>query len=93
MAAVVGEALIEEGERTVKICYNLLHNIPNNMSSESKNAIRKQIFFLINQTRTRKIALNAGGYLDLNWGILGQIGASVATYLIVIIQFVFLRPG
>ncbi|XP_048516928.1 uncharacterized protein LOC109535824 isoform X2 [Dendroctonus ponderosae] len=87
LAAWVGEQLAEEGYRTTKICLSLLHSLPINLSSANGKLIEKELYLLLDQSRSRKIGLYAGGSFQLDFGILGSITSTVATYSIVIIQF------
>ncbi|KAF7278851.1 hypothetical protein GWI33_007914 [Rhynchophorus ferrugineus] len=88
LIAVVGEHLAEEGQATSRICYHLLNKFPYFTENKSAAVIRKEICGLLDQAKSRNVTLNAGGFFSMNWGILGSIGSTVATYSIVIMQFV-----
>lgn len=83
----MGESLEEEGERTSRICYTFLNKLNGNIKTENDILVQKELKFLLDQSKSRKICLHAGGFFKLNWGILGSITSTVATYSIVIIQF------
>ncbi|KAH1020506.1 hypothetical protein HUJ04_010151 [Dendroctonus ponderosae] len=87
IAAWAGEQLAEEGTRTTKICYQLLNSVPSNMSSETKIHVEKQLRLLLEQSKSHKVSVHAGGFFQVNFGILGSIASTVTTYSIVIVQF------
>ncbi|XP_066152034.1 uncharacterized protein [Euwallacea fornicatus] len=87
VTAFVGERLEDEGRRTSRICYTFLNKLNRKLKSENDHLIFKEVKFLLDQSKSRKISLHAGGFFKLNWGILGSITSTVATYSIVIIQF------
>ncbi|KAL1501904.1 hypothetical protein ABEB36_007138 [Hypothenemus hampei] len=85
--AFIGESLQEEGEHTIRLCFMILNKLNKNLQWDSNLSTKEQIRFLLNQSKSRKVCLHAGGFFKLNWGILGAITTTVATYSIVIIQF------
>lgn len=88
MLAFVGENLEEEGQRTSRICYRLLNKMGRQLKTENENLIVEELNFLLDHSKSRKICLHAGGFFKLNWGILGSVTSTVATYSVVIIQFI-----
>lgn len=86
VVAFVGEGLEEEGERTTRLCFTLLNQL-NHSQSKTEPLVARELHFILEHSRARKICLHAGGFFRLNWGILGSITSTVATYSIVIIQF------
>ncbi|XP_019768793.2 uncharacterized protein LOC109543498 isoform X2 [Dendroctonus ponderosae] len=86
VVAFVGEGLEEEGERTTRICFTLLNQL-DHAQGKSEPLVARELRFILEHSRARKICLHAGGFFRLNWGILGSITSTVATYSIVIIQF------
>lgn len=87
LPAMIGEYLQEESQRTTSICYSMLNKLNRNPKKETDRDLISDINFLLEMSKSRKICIHAGGFFHLNWGILGSIISTVATYCIVIIQF------
>jgi len=89
LAAWIGEQIKNEAHETTKICYSLINKVPFSIPASYQPQIEKQLSILLDQSKTRKVCLHAGGFFQLNWGILGSVTSTVATYSIVLIQFLF----
>ncbi|KAL1491343.1 hypothetical protein ABEB36_011952 [Hypothenemus hampei] len=92
LCAMLGENLEKEGEKTMNICYSFVdRTLGKTLKANSDHD--KRLVNLINRllelTKSRKICVHAGGFFRLNWSILGSIVSTVATYSIVIVQFIF----
>ncbi|CAG9768097.1 unnamed protein product [Ceutorhynchus assimilis] len=91
LCALIGEDLQNEGQKTSSICYSILNKLNRNSKNEKNNLFMKELNFLVQQSQSRKVCVHAGGFFQLNWGILGSVTSTVATYSIVIIQFLIKR--
>ncbi|XP_066259444.1 uncharacterized protein [Euwallacea similis] len=88
LGAMIGENIQEEGGRTTSICFTMLMKLNHrNVKTEAEQRIVNELNFLLDLSKSRKIGIHAGGFFQLNWGILGSITSTAATYSIVIIQF------
>ncbi|XP_066147498.1 uncharacterized protein [Euwallacea fornicatus] len=88
LGAMIGEHIQEEGERTTSTCFTMLMKLNHkNVKTEAEQRIVNELNFLLDLSKSRKISIHAGGFFELNWGILGSITSTAATYSIVIIQF------
>lgn len=67
------------------MCYQLLNSLPT-LPTEHSQLVEKQLNILLDQSRYGRVRLHAGNFFKMDFGILGSIAATVATYSIVIIQ-------
>ncbi|XP_019759536.1 uncharacterized protein LOC109537322 [Dendroctonus ponderosae] len=88
VSSLIGEKLQGQGERTASLCYTFLNKINNSKQYPCDQLVVQEITFLLDQSKTRKLCLHAGGFFQVNWGLLGAVTSTVSTYCIVIMQFV-----
>lgn len=79
------EKATKEANLTACICYRILSKLPS--SSKKLKPIRKDVLLLAHQTSNLVPYFNAWGFFKINHTMISKILGSVATYIIVLIQF------
>lgn len=70
-----------EGKTTVNLCYLLQEQVA------TKSEEREELMKLANIAEARLPTFTAAGYFEINKSVLMNIFGTVATYIIVLIQF------
>lgn len=85
--AVVGNFLQKEAANTAIVCYNLLNGICTIPQTKKELVYGEEIKRIAEQALIRKPQICAMGFFTVNYTMFGFIVANLASYLIILIQF------
>ncbi|XP_066248789.1 uncharacterized protein [Euwallacea similis] len=77
LAAYIGEALQEAGQKLTGTCYYVIGKLPLQVKTEIDALIEKQLRFVLEVSQSRQVCARAGGFFCMNWSILGAIASTV----------------
>lgn len=71
----------QEAEKALKICYKIQHNYDGKQ--------RKELLNFVGELHNTKICFTAANFFEINRKTFFAVLSTTATYIIIIIQFVF----
>lgn len=86
MLATSCEQTIEEMNESQRICHKLLAQLPGRLSN-AQEVLREELYIFANQIDHLNVQFTASGFFNVNHTLLLTIFGSIASYIIILIQF------
>lgn len=86
MMAASCEQTIEEKDRSQKICHKLQIQLPVNLSKQQE-MLREEFRLLSKQIEQQEVKFTAVGFFNIDHTLLLTIFGSIASYVIILMQF------
>lgn len=87
MLAVSCQQTCVEAHKTALISYKLLLELPMTEKTSPAHVLREEILLLTHEVEQRPCVFTAAGFFNVDCTMLLEIAASVASYVIIVLQF------
>lgn len=86
LLALSGDRIAKTAQGIIPVCFKILHQLDTELIEESQQ-MKKELRMLVQQVMQRDPHLEADGFFEVNYNMLGFVISSFTSYIIVAVQF------